>query len=131
VLALHLPHRLGDNDRQALGKVLYGPIQEIDLPVKAVDFFLDPVEARLDGCEIVAVAPGLFKNMSRHQLLALDLVFEDANMRLEFFLSHMPAWKQPAQNLQINRSTGCGCVHLLLCLAASWGPSVLAFHRSS
>jgi hypothetical protein len=67
--ALHLPHCLGDNDWQAPGKVLYRPIQKIDLPVKAVEFFLDPIEARLDGCEIIAVAARLFENMSRHQLL--------------------------------------------------------------
>jgi hypothetical protein len=76
--ALHLPHRLGDNDGEVLRKVLYGPIQKIDLPVKAVDFFLDPIEARLDGCEIIAVAARLFEDMSRHQLLALDLAFEHA-----------------------------------------------------
>jgi len=40
----HLPHRLGDNKGQALGK-FYRPIQEIDLPAKAVDFFLDRVES--------------------------------------------------------------------------------------
>jgi hypothetical protein len=35
--------------------------------------------------EVVAVAAGLFEDISRDDLLALDLVFEDGDPRLEFF----------------------------------------------
>ena len=76
-----------------------------DRPVKAVDFFLDPVVASLDGRQIVAVAPGLPKNVSHHQLLALDLAFEHGRYAPRTLLSlRMLAWNR--------RSLG-SCYHKL------------------
>src|SRR6185312_3670948 len=65
------------------------PIHAVDLPIHAVDFALDPVEPRFDRREVVAVAAGLFENVARDHLLALDLALDDTDARFEFFAGHL------------------------------------------
>ncbi len=43
-----------------------------------IDLMFDAIEPRFDGGQIVAVAAGLFKDVTRDKLLALDVKFERA-----------------------------------------------------
>jgi hypothetical protein len=95
-LALYLAHDIGDDARQVFRKIIDLAVQAIDFtiqlidfPIDAVDFALDPVEWRFDRGEVVTVAAGLFEDVARDHLLALDLAFDDADARLEFFTGHL------------------------------------------
>jgi hypothetical protein len=80
-LAPDLTHDIGDHPGQALGEIVDLATELVDFAVHAVNFLFDTTEARLYGSEVVAVAAGLFENMARDELLALDFTFED----VEFF----------------------------------------------
>src|SRR5258708_702013 len=86
---LDLPHDFPDGRRIVAQKCAELHIQAVELMFDTVKSQLHAVKPRLDGCEIVAVAARLFENMSRHQLLALDLAFEHPDTRLELFSCHV------------------------------------------
>ncbi|MFZ3311458.1 MAG: hypothetical protein WA280_19055 [Xanthobacteraceae bacterium] len=47
--------------------------EAVHFPIQAVYFFLDPIQASFYSRHVVAVAAGLFEDMTRDHFLALDL----------------------------------------------------------
>jgi hypothetical protein len=60
-------------------------VDPVDFLVQPVDLFLNTIEPCFDRSEVVAVPPGLFKDVAGNELLALDLLFE----RLKFLSGHV------------------------------------------
>jgi hypothetical protein len=76
--------------------------QAVDLLLHAAETAFDPIEpgfdaaeSRLDGSKVIAVATGLFEDVTRDHLLALDLVFEHVDAGRKFLSRHVR--RRPAQ----------------------------------
>src|SRR5712671_5017048 len=57
--------------------------QTVDGRLQSVDLALDAIKPGLDCCKVVAVSPGLLKNMAGNHLLAVDLAFENIDACLK------------------------------------------------
>src|SRR4029077_4244613 len=89
-----LAHCLSNHSRKTVGQRGEFGIHAADFPFEAVDLLyqslqIDTVKLLFDCHQIVAVAPALLKNVSRHHLLALDLAFEHAYASFELFSGHV------------------------------------------
>jgi hypothetical protein len=112
---LDLPHDFPDGRRIVAQECAKLHVQAVELVLDTVKSLLYPVKPGFHGCEIIAVAARLFEDMSRHQLLALDLMLKYTDARIEFFSCHVCRHETaPRRNLQINFSISCGRVQLLL-----------------
>jgi hypothetical protein len=72
---------ISDDLRQIADEAIERLRHPTDLLGDTVDLALNAIKARLYSGQIVSVAPGLFQNVTRDELFALDFAFE----RLEFF----------------------------------------------
>jgi hypothetical protein len=106
--AQNLPHDVGDCRRELAHK-------RAEPQVQAIKLLLHTVKPLLNTIEPLAVVARLLKNVSRHPLLALDLVFE----HLEGFSCHVcrHIWTPPTSHLTL--ITYYGCVQSLLLSAAT------------
>jgi len=57
--------------------------QTVDGRLQSVDLALDAIKPGLDDGQVVAVEPGLFENVARDEILALEPAVEDADAQRE------------------------------------------------
>src|SRR5262245_49318352 len=97
-LAQDLPYDIGNDGgqfaRQAVDLQIHSVelaiqrvhllLQSVDLLLQAVDLALDAIEAGFDRGQVLAVAAGLFKDVTGDELLTFDFALDDAHARLKF-----------------------------------------------
>jgi len=83
VVAEDIAYHLADNRRQITPQTVQISAQTAHFVFQVVEPLVVAVEAGFDGCQIVAIATGLFEDVASDRFLALDLTFDDIYARLE------------------------------------------------